>query len=71
MLTRQILYSRLLDLELGMHVPEILAFLQVPVKYGIWIGVCQEMLSPSTLKCRAWCQEYASQCANFPIQAYR
>ena len=48
--TSQILYSRLLDLELGMHVPEILTFLQVAVKYRIWIGVCKEMLSPSTLK---------------------
>lgn len=50
MLTSQISHPRLLDLELGMHVPEILAFLQVAVKYRIRIGVCEEMLSPSTLK---------------------
>ena len=67
MLTSQILYSRLLDLELGMHVPEILAFLQVAVKYRIGVGVGEEMLSPSTLKPGTWCQEYASKCANLLV----
>lgn len=52
MLTDQILYSRLLDLELEIHVPEILAFLQVAVKYRIRIRVREEMLGPSTLKGR-------------------
>lgn len=33
-----------------MHVPEILAFFQIAVKHRIWIGMCEEMLSPSTLK---------------------
>lgn len=65
MLTSQVLHSRLLDFELGMHIPEILAFLQVAVKYRIRIGVCEEMLSPSTLKYGTWCQEYASNALSF------